>query len=186
MSVKFCRSVALLVAVASAAQSQEARLKSQGSESISPPAWQSGEEALATRWKQITGRYIFQEACTSCHNWGPNYWSRNRWRGYLKDFPGNHQPDVQERYKDLTAMFDVGKMVPNLAEERDALATFLLAAAPPQELPKGQREQKFRGAPEVGEAAPEFSIADINGGRFSLRELRNKRPLVLVFSRAHW
>jgi mono/diheme cytochrome c family protein len=186
MLVKFCPGAALLAAVAFAALPQEARLKSQGSESIPPPAWQSGDEALAARWKQITGRYIFQQACASCHNWGPNYWSRNRWRDYLRDFPGNHQPEVQERYKDLTAMFEAGKMVPNSAEERDALATFLLASAPPQELPKEQRDQKFRGAPEVGETAPGFSIADINGRSFSLRELRNKRPLVLVFSRAHW
>src|SRR5207249_8891043 len=97
-------------------------------ESIPPAAWQRGDARLAEKWELLTGRFIYQRACTSCHTWGPAYWPRIRWEEYLKAFPGNHQPDVVERYKDLTAMFDAGKMVPTVKQEGDALTKFILAA----------------------------------------------------------
>lgn len=73
-------------------------------ESIPPAAWQRGDERLAEKWQQLTGKFIYQRVCTSCHKWGPNYWPRSRWEQYLKAFPGNHEPDVSGTYKDLTAM----------------------------------------------------------------------------------
>ncbi len=153
---------------------------------VPPPAWQSGDPTLALIWRQLTGRYIFEVACTSCHAWGPNHWSRSRWESYLKEFPANHQPDVRNRYCDLTAMFDVGKMVPTKEQERDALTMFLVSASPSKELSTEERERKFHGAPEVGGAAPDFSVTDIQGRRFTLADLKGKKPLVLIFSRAHW
>src|SRR5439155_1629834 len=80
-----------------------------------------GDARLAEKWQLLTGKFIYQRACTSCYTWGPAYWPRSQWKEYLKAFPGNHQPDVVERYKDLTAMFDAGKMVPTLKQEGDAL-----------------------------------------------------------------
>src|SRR5437016_12963250 len=96
-----------------------ALLPMSAAEPIPPAAWQSGDERLAGKWKLLTGRYIYQQACTSCHTWGPSYWPRNRWDAYLKEFPGNHKPDVRGNYKDLTAMFDPGKAVPTLKQEED-------------------------------------------------------------------
>ncbi len=155
-------------------------------ESIPPAAWQRGDERLAEKWELLTGQFIYQQACTSCHKWGPSYWPRSRWEEYLKGFPGNHKPDVRGKYKDLTAMFDVGKAVPTLKQEENALTKFVMAAAPPLELSKGEREKPFEGFPEVGTAAPDFSIADMQGGKFSLKQIKDKKALVLVFSRAHW
>lgn len=155
-------------------------------ESIPPAAWQRGDERLAEKWQQLTGKFIYQQACTSCHKWGPDYWPSSRWAEYLKEFPGNHQPDVRSKYKDLTAMFDVGKAVPTLKQEEAALTKFILAAAPPRDLSKAEREKPFEGFPEVGTAAPDFSIADLQGRNFSLAQLKGKQALVLVFSRAHW
>ncbi len=155
-------------------------------ESIPPPAWQRGDVCLAEKWELLAGKFIYQRACTSCHTWGPAYWPRSRWAEYLNTFPGNHQPDVVERYKDLTAMFDAGKMVPTLEQEEDALRKFIMAAAPARELSPREREKRFEGFPAVGTAAPDFSIADVRGGRFSLAQLKDKKALVLVFSRAHW
>ena len=157
-----------------------------GAEPIPPAAWQRGDEALAKKWEQLTGKYMFQQACTSCHKWGPAYWPRSRWADYLKGFPANHEPDVRDRYKDLTAMFDTGKMVPTLEQEQDALTKFVLGAAPPQELPKTERETPFQAFPGVGSRAPEFSVTDVQGRKFALSQLADKKALVLVFSRAHW
>jgi cytochrome oxidase Cu insertion factor (SCO1/SenC/PrrC family) len=83
-------------------------------------------------------------------------------------------------------MFDAGKMVPTKEQERDALTTFLLSAAPTRESGKEEREHKFHGAPDVGEAAPGFSVTDVQGRKFALASLKGKKPLVLIFSRAHW
>jgi len=155
-------------------------------ESIPPAAWQHGDARLAEKWQLLTGKFIYQRVCTSCHTWGPAYWPRSQWKEYLKAFPGNHQPDVVERYKDLTAMFDAGKMVPTLKQEGDALTKFILAAAPEGVLSQGEREKRFEGFPDVGTAAPDFSIADVRGRRFSLARLKIQKALLLVFSRAHW
>ena len=155
-------------------------------EPIPPPAWQRGDENLAGKWELLTGKFIYQQACGSCHKWGPNYWQRSRWEEYLKEFPANHKPDVRGSYKDLTAMFEVGKAVPTLKQEEDALTKFIVAAASARELPKAEREKPFEGFPEVGTAAPDFSIADVKGRKFSLAQLTDKKAVVLVFSRAHW
>jgi hypothetical protein len=155
-------------------------------DSTPPPAWQRGDERLAGKWELLTGKFIFQQACTSCHQWGPGYWPRRRWEEYLNEFPGNHRPDMQDRYKDLTAMFDAGKAVPTLKQEQTALTKFILSTAPEQELPKAELEQAFDGFPKVGSTAPDFSITDVQGREFSLAQLKDKRALVLVFSRAHW
>jgi len=162
------------------------RLMAADRDVIPPAAWQRGDEALARKWEQLTGKYIFRLACTSCHKWGPDYWPRSRWEEYLRSFPGNHQPDVREHYKDLTAMFDAGKMVPTSKQEQDALTKFILAAAPMRESPKAEREKPFEGFPAVGLAAPDFVITDVQGRKWALSELKDKQALVLVFSRAHW
>lgn len=64
-------------------------------DSIPPAAWQLDGE-LASKWKHLTGKYIFQVACVPCHNWGPEHLSRIQWERYLKDFPANHKPDVRD------------------------------------------------------------------------------------------
>src|SRR5437870_1132179 len=94
--------VVFIVGIAIAVQAQETQPRPARSAEVSvpPPAWQGGDEVLAAKWKQITGRYIFQQACTECHGWGPNRWPRERWQSYLQSFPHNHQPDVRDRYKD--------------------------------------------------------------------------------------
>ncbi|MCI0744008.1 MAG: redoxin domain-containing protein [Verrucomicrobia subdivision 3 bacterium] len=117
---------------------------------------------------------------------GTGHWPRSNWEQYLKGFPSNHEPDVRGRYKDLTAMFDVGKAVPTLKQEQDALTKFLIAVAPERELPKAEREKPFQAFPAVGSVAPDFSITDVEGGKFALADLKDKKALVLVFSRAHW
>ncbi|MCI0745252.1 MAG: hypothetical protein L0Y58_07595 [Verrucomicrobia subdivision 3 bacterium] len=178
--------VGVLLIILGGFLAQETRTLGAEREAIPPAAWQRGDPALADKWKTITGRFIYQQACTECHSWGPDYWPRRKWEAYLKGFPQNHQPDVRDRYKDLTAMFAPGKMVPNLAEERDALATFILSAAPPAELPKQRRDARFHTLPEVGQAAPNFAITDAQGRRLQLSDFKDKRALVLVFSRAHW
>ena len=154
--------------------------------SIRPPTWQAGDQELAKRWEHLTGRHIYQVACTSCHEWGSAYWPRKRWVDYLEGFPGNHEPDVRKEYADLTAMFDVGRAVPNSAQQRDALSAFILSAAPKDELPAGERDKLFEMSPLPGDPAPRFSIHDMNGAPFNLDDLKGKKALVLIFSRAHW
>lgn len=163
-----------------------ATLPLNAAESIPPPAWQRGDESLERKWEQLTGRFIYQQACTACHRWGPAHWARGRWEDYLKEFPGNHQPDARHYYKDLTAMFDVGKSVPTLKQEESALTHFILAAASPSEVAAEEREKSFESFPAVGSKAPHFTITDVNGAAFSLSRLADKKALVLVFSRAHW
>ena len=163
-----------------------ASLPLSGAEPSPSAAWQQGDEALAGKCEQLTGKYIFQQACTSCHEWGPDYWPRSRWEEYLRKFPGNHQPEVRNRYRDLTAMFDVGKAVPTRKQQQDALTKFVLAAAPEHELAKTEREKPFEAFPEVGSAAPKFSLTDVEGKTFALSQFADRKALVLVFSRAHW
>jgi hypothetical protein len=145
------------------------------------PAWQT-DSALATKWRGLAGRYVYQQACTSCHGWGPDHFDRPTWESYLSEFPDNHEPDVKRHYGDLTAQFTPGRMVPNMDQRTDALTTFLLsslASAPTEEEP-------WDGFPKVGEAAPEFEIVDLMGRKHSLETYLGKKRLVLVFSRAHW
>lgn len=179
-------SLCLAAALLANAQEPPAKSPSRNETPIPPPAWQRGDAALAAKWRQLTGRYIYQRACTECHAWGPDYWPRSRWENYFKSFPENHAPDVRNRYKDLTAMFDVGKAVPTLKQEEDALTRFVLESAPSSELPPAQRERKFSGFPEIGAPAPDFAIIDVQGRKLALSQFKDKRALVLVFSRAHW
>ena len=58
------------------------------------PAWQT-DRALAAEWRELTGRFIYQRACTSCHGWGPDHLDRESWDSYLSEFPDNHEPDVK-------------------------------------------------------------------------------------------
>jgi cytochrome c5 len=152
---------------------------------VPPPAWQT-DPALAARWQRFTGGYIYQVACTTCHTWGPEHWGRDQWGDYLRDFPANHQPDIRKTYADLAATMDTGKSMPTRDQQRDSLATFVLAAAPPKARDASLPDQPYEGFPTVGRVAPEFSISDVQGREFSLGSLRGKKHLVLVFSRAHW
>ena len=153
---------------------------------IPPPAWQSGDPKLAAKWEQLTGRFIYQQTCVSCHKWGPNYWPKGEWETYLQGFPDNHEPDVRKDYADLSAMLTAGKLMPSKQQHHDALLAYVLAAAPAKELPEASRDQDFRYVPEVGQPAPDFAIEDINGNPVRLAQFKGRKPLVLVFSRAHW
>ena len=150
-----------------------------------PLAWQTNPQ-LGAAWEQLAGRFIYEVACIECHKWGPAHWPRARWDDYLKAFPDNHQPDVRKKYSDLAAMMDVGRKMPNAGQQHDALTAFILATAPKSDAPAAERERKFSGFPEVGRRAPAFSITDVAGREHSLVALRDRRALVLVFSRAHW
>lgn len=145
------------------------------------PAWQT-DPALATEWRELTGRYIFQRACTSCHSWGPDHFDRESWDIYLSEFPDNHEPDVKKEYGDLTAQFSPGKMVPNMDQRTDALTTFLLSSR----VSDSSDAEPWDGFPKVGEVAPDFEIVDLAGMKHSLETYRGKKRLVLVFSRAQW
>ena len=38
----------------------------------------------------------------------------------------------------------------------------------------------------IGDVAPDFTLADQNGNKITLRDARDKRPVVLVFYRGYW
>jgi hypothetical protein len=152
---------------------------------LRPPAWYEDSE-LGEKWNQLTGRYIFERSCTSCHKWGPDHWSRPDWETYLEGFPGNHEPDVAKAYSDLTAMFQPVKMVPNAAQRTSTLREFLLASAPDSTPPESERIAPYESLPKVGDSAPDFEIVDTEGHRHRVSEYKGKEQLVLVFSRAHW
>ena len=145
------------------------------------PAWQTDRD-LAMEWSKLTGRYIFQRACTSCHSWGPDHLDRQTWESYLSEFPDNHEPDVKRDFGDLTAQFTPGRMVPDMDQRTDALTTFLLSSPVSDAAGSGP----WDGFPKVGELAPDFEIVDLAGRKHSLDVYRGKKRLVLVFSRAHW
>ncbi len=150
-----------------------------------PPAWYSDPE-LGTTWTRFTGRYIFELTCTSCHTWGPDYWSRDQWQAYLGGFPGNHEPAVSRDYADLTAMFRPANYVPNATQLDDSLKEFLLSEAPESTGSEVERLAPYKSLPKVGDPAPDFEIVDIEGHRHRISEYRGNKQLVLVFSRAHW
>jgi cytochrome oxidase Cu insertion factor (SCO1/SenC/PrrC family) len=39
---------------------------------------------------------------------------------------------------------------------------------------------------KVGDAAPDFTLENMDGNRITLSDLRNKKNVVLVFYRGHW
>ena len=150
-----------------------------------PPAWYDDPE-LGTTWKRFTGRYIFERTCTSCHQWGPNYWPRAQWQAYLDGFPKNHEPSVSQDYSDLTAMFRPANYVPSKAQRTDSLAEFLLSEAPDSTGSETKRLAPYESLPKVGDLAPDFEIVDVEGHRHRVSEYREKKQLALVFSRANW
>ena len=152
---------------------------------LQPPAWY-GDPELGTTWKRFTGRYIFERTCTSCHVWGPKYWSRAQWQDYLEGFPENHEPAVSQDYSDLTAMFRPANYVPSGAQRNDTLREFLLSEAPDSTGSEAERLAPYESLPKVGDPAPDFEIVDIGGHRHRISDYRGKKQLVLVFSRAHW
>ena len=149
------------------------------------PAWYTDPETAAV-WKRLTGEYIYQRSCTSCHTWGPNRLTRAEWDEYLHGFPGNHEPDVGDTYEDLTAQFQPADSVPSRSQQHEALRAFLLEAAPSAPVPEGDRDAVYEGFPAVGDPAPDFEIVDIEGHRHSLADYRGRKRLIVVFSRAHW
>lgn len=153
---------------------------------IPPPAWQRGDRALAAKAARTAGRHIFQRACTSCHAWGPEYFSRDEWKEYLQGFPDNHDPDVRKEYAGMAAMFAAGKGIPAGQQRVKVIESFLVSAAPTTRPAAARRERPFDGLPQVGLSAPDFSITDVTGRKISLKQLKGKKHLVLVFSRAHW
>ncbi len=110
--------------------------------------------------------------------------TRSEWKAYLEDFPGNHEPDVRKKYADLTAQFLPGKMVPNADQRTDALAAFLLSAAPAED--RAAPREPWDGLPGVGDPVPDFRLVDLAGREHSAAAYRGRKRLVLVFSRAHW
>ncbi len=159
------------------------RARSQRS-SIPPPAWQQDNPVLESKWAKIAGRHIYELACTECHKWGPDYWPKKKWDEYLKSFPANHKPDVKNTYRDLSGLMTVGRSMPSSRQQADALSQFILDAAPAKELSSDARKKTFKAGLAVGEQAPEFRLTDTEGKVWILSDL--KKPVVLIFSRAHW
>lgn len=175
-----------LLAVAPGDRAAPAEEPSLDASGLPAPAWQT-DPALAEQWRRLTGRYIFQRACVDCHDWGPDRLSRAGWEGYLDGFPGNHEPGVAKLYRDLTAQFLPGDMVPNADQRTGALATFLLSAAPETAAAEPAEEAApWDGLPRVGDPVPDFRLVDLAGRGHSPAAYRGKQRLVLVFSRAHW
>jgi len=151
-------------------------------------AWQV-DEKLGEKWQEITGRFIFQRTCLSCHTQGPASYPKPEWEKILQDFPDErHVGLLPQEFGDLTAMFSYGRMVANDQARYRALKTFLLKYAPEKKDVKPGRDPRdaIDLFPLVGQNAPDFSIVDINGKKHSLKTyIQNQEPLILVFSRAH-
>jgi len=148
-------------------------------------AWQADEE-LGRRWQEITGRFIFQRSCLSCHRAGPVSYTRSVWKQTLSDFPDEgHQVLLTAEYDDLTAAFSYGKMMPDGRARAQALESFVMSRAPTDA--SDIKDEPVDLLPQVGQRAPDFSILDSEGVRRSLGDyIRDQRALILVFSRAHW
>ncbi len=74
--------------------------------------------------------------------------------------------------------------MPSSRQQADALSRFILNAAPAKELSREDREKEFKATLAVGDKAPEFRLKDTENKEWVLSEL--KKPVVLIFSRAHW
>ena len=149
-------------------------------------AWQIDED-LGRKWQEITGRFIFQRTCLSCHARGPASFSRNEWREKLEGFPDEgHIALLPGEFGDLTAMFDYGRMVPDDRSRYRALEAFLVENAPQEIAAIDDASDAVDLFPGVSQRAPDFSVVDSDGNRRSLASYMNKAALILVFSRAHW
>ncbi len=151
-------------------------------------AWQV-DEKLGHKWQEITGRFIFQRTCLPCHVSGAASFSRKEWREKLVEFPDEgHTALLPEEFRDLTAMFAYGSMVPDDGARYRALEAFVVENAPREAVviddPVGNAVDLLPG---VGQRAPDFSIVDVDGNRRDLSTyMEDKTALILVFSRAHW
>ena len=151
--------------------------------------WQV-DETLGKKWQEITGRFIFQRTCLSCHKQGPASFTKTEWKKKLKGFPDEgHVTLLPKEFGDLTAMFYYGRMVANDQARYQSLETFLLKHAPEKKvvIPEEDLKDPVDLLPTVGEEAPGFSIVDTKGKKHTLKSyIQNKEALILVFSRAHW
>ncbi|MBT4096641.1 MAG: hypothetical protein HOM68_23655 [Gemmatimonadetes bacterium] len=149
---------------------------------VGAAAWQVDEE-LGRTWQQITGRFIFQSSCLSCHQ--PASFTKAQWQEGLVDFPAEDHEPLSREFRDLTAAFAYGRMVPDNASRLQAVGAFLAASAPADTA--GISDKAVDLLPQVGQKAPDFHIADTDGVEHSLSGyVRDQRALILVFSRAHW
>ena len=152
-------------------------------------AWQK-DETLAEKWQGITGRFIFQRACLSCHTQGPAAFTKTDWQSKLTDFPDqSHLELLPTEFEDLTAMFPYGRMVANDRARYQSLEAFVIEHAPERKIdvPEAGTLRSIDLLPSVGQEAPDFAIEDVNGKKHTLEQYTtDKQALVLVFSRAHW
>ena len=152
-------------------------------------AWQV-DDKLGKKWQEITGRFIFQRACLSCHSRGPASFTNRQWRSALRHFPDEeHVAALPPEFDDLTAEFSYGRMVPDENARYQALRTFVLENAPENVIADASSKSDDEAdlLPRVGQQAPSFSIVDTEGRTHALEHyIQNKRALILVFSRAHW
>ena len=178
--------VLLLILLVMRVEAQNSAERSREEKFAGATAWQE-DAALARKWREISGRFLFQRTCLSCH--APAAFTRTEWQNRLEEFPDeNHAELLPAEFEDLTAMFPYGRMVANDRGRYQSLETFLSEHAPEQrgDLPKAD-SGSIDLLPVVGQKAPDFSIADVNGEIHSLHKYtQNRQNLILVFSRAHW
>jgi cytochrome c5 len=169
--------------------SAESADRSQDDKFAGETAWQK-DANLARKWQEITGRFIFQRTCLSCHKEGPGAFKKTEWQSKLNDFPDQmHDELLPPEFEDLTAMFPYGRMVPNDRARYQSIETFLLENAPDQknDVAEGESSGSVDLLPIVGQEAPDFSIQDVDGEKHTLKKyIQDKKALILVFSRAHW
>jgi peroxiredoxin len=178
-------SLAVLCAVASCA-ALSGVLHAQGG--WEKAAWQKTPK-LEKKWLDITGRFIFHRTCLPCHTEGADTYTKKEWAEKLEGFPNGDHPELPEEYKDLTAKFAFRRMVPDQSGRLESLRGFLVNAAPKT---KGGGFGGTMGLeavgllPKVGDKAADFKIKDVKGEQLSLKKLKGKRNIVIVFSRANW
>ena len=123
-------------------------------------AWQVDED-LGRKWQEITGRFIFQRTCLPCHLRGPASFTRAEWHERLEEFPDEgHIALLPEQFRDLTAMFDYGRMVPDDRARYRSLQAFLARNAPDVAAIGDTTVDAVDLLPVVGQRAPDFSIMD--------------------------
>jgi len=179
----------LLYPTLSESQDDAERARKRDETFVGKTAWQM-DDKLGEKWQELTGRFIFQRSCLSCHTRGPAAYARTKWQETLGTFPDDtHNDLLPEEYRDLTAMFSYGSMMPNDQSRTQALRTFLQRHAPAtaaeESAPDSLRSVDL--LPQVGDEAPPFSIVDVDGVTHDLDVYAQKgESLILVFSRAHW